>query len=375
MIGKLFSSVLTRGPARAESGQPAQAPSSAASSAQVSPAPAPAPAPAPVAAPPDVASPGLAATPAPADADADAEAAARAEFLRRRESDRAMAQTWMQGQLLLKQLLADPALADPRRLERHGRKAYSQHDEDGILAEIFRRIGIHHRSFVEFGCGDGLENNTAYLLAQGWRGLWIDGDERNAGLIAHGFAPLLAHGLLQFRRAFITRDNIDGLIASANLGPEIDLLSIDVDGNDHDLWNAIACVSARVVTVEYNAKFWPPFAWRIAYDAGHSWQGDDYMGASLAALEALGRAKGYRLVGCNLAGANAFFVRADLAGELFAEPSTAEHLYQPARYELGYAYRGGHGAASQSIVWGACMSAGIAVDMAGMGVTYKPENL
>jgi len=309
----------------------------------------------------------------PAVARAAAEEAARQEFLRRKEYERASAQLWLQAQQLLQTLLADPRYADQKRLERFGWKAYSQNDEDGILAEIFRRIGVKHKSFVEFGCGDGLENNTVYLLAQGWRGLWIDGGDENAKMVTYAFASLIRHGLLQFRRDFITRDNIDGLIASAQLGAEIDLLSVDVDGNDAYIWEAINCVSPRVVAVEYNAKFRPPFAWNIAYNPAHNWQGDDYMGSSLAALENLARTKGYRLVGCNLAGVNAFFVREDLAGDLFAAPASAEHLYQPPRYDLIYAYRGGHGAGSLAVVQGACLSTGMEIDMAQVDATFKPE--
>lgn len=316
----------------------------------------PVPVPAPAAAP--------AAPPAP-------EAAQREEFYRRKQFEREQAQLWLQAQQLLQTLLADPAYADPKRLERHGWKCYSQHDEDGILAEIFRRIGVARKTFVEFGVGDGLENNTAWLLAQGWRGLWMDGDEENARAIAFGFAPLIARGVLQFRREFITRENVDGLIAAAGLGAEIDLLSIDVDGNDAYLWEAIACVKPRVVAIEYNAKFPPPAAWRIAYNPAHRWNSDDYVGASLAALDQVARAKGYRLVGCNLVGVNAFFVREDLAGSHFAAPADPAHLYQPARYDLFYAYRSGHGASSLSIVQGANQVLGLGLDMTQVDATYK----
>jgi hypothetical protein len=216
------------------------------------------------------------------------------------------------GQLLIETLLAKPAHADPRRLERYGWKGYSQTDEDGILQEIFRRIGIEHRSFVELGCGFGLENNTAYLLSQGWRGLWVDADDDNAMRIRRAFRYLIERRLLQFEQAMITRENVDALVAAAALGPEIDLLSIDLDGNDYYVWEAIACVDARVVVIEYNAKFHPPHDWCMAYNAGHAWAGTDQMGCSLEALTRLGAAKGYVLVGCNLVGANAFFVRRDL---------------------------------------------------------------
>src|SRR5712691_2173787 len=77
----------------------------------------------------------------------------------------------------LERELAKPGLENPKRLERYGFKALAQFDADGILHEIFRRVGEEHRSFVEFGTGDGIENNTAYLLCQDWRGLWIEGSE------------------------------------------------------------------------------------------------------------------------------------------------------------------------------------------------------
>jgi len=265
------------------------------------------------------------------------------------------------GQQLLATLLAHPSLDDPLRLERHGGKTYSQHDEDGIIAEIFRRIGAPHRTFVEFGCGDGLENNTACLLSQGWRGLWMDGGDKNAAGIRAAYLHLIKHGLLKFEQAYVDRDNVDRLIAGAGLGTEIDLLSIDVDGNDYHLWEAVRSVSARVVVIEYNCKFIPPHDWCMAYDPTHMWNGSDLMGASLAALSRLGEAKGYQLVGCNITGANAFFVRRDLARDKFAQPASAAHLYQPSRYRLQRCFlvNNGHPANSITVLQGAFAAAGL----------------
>jgi hypothetical protein len=263
------------------------------------------------------------------------------------------------GMQVIETLLAQPALADPKRLERHGGKTFSQNDEDGIIGEIFRRIGAPHRTFVEFGCGDGLENNTACLLAQGWRGLWMDGGADNSDGIGRAYGHLIGHGLLKFANVCVTRDNIDGLIAEAALGAEIDLLSIDLDGNDYHIWGAIRTVSARVVVVEYNGKFIPPHDWCMAYDADHMWDGSDLMGSSLAALARLGEAKGYQLVGCNITGSNAFFVRRDLAADRFAQPASASHLFQPARYDLSRCFMIGHAANSLTILQGACAAAGL----------------
>ena len=285
------------------------------------------------------------------------QAAENAERARAEAPDISADQNVIAGQLLIDSILSKPVYDDPKRLERFGWKAYSQNDEDGILQEIFRRIGVRHRSFVEFGCGFGLENNTAYLLSQGWHGLWMDGSDVNAMRIRAGFVYLIDHGLLQFSQSFITRENIDGLIAAAALGPEIDLLSIDVDGNDYYVWEAIESVDARVVVIEYNAKFRPPHTWCMTYNPGHTWGGSDQVGSSLGALERLGQAKGYELVGCSIVGGNAFFVRRDLVGDLFATPATPEHLFQPARYFLTTAFHAGHHPNSMSIVEGACIGA------------------
>jgi len=147
------------------------------------------------------------------------------------------------------------------------------------------------------------------------------------------------------------------LIAQADLGPEIDLLSIDVDGNDYYFWEAIKSVNPRVVVVEYNPKFHPPHDWNITYNPEHNWDGSDRVGCSLTAFTRLGTQLGYQLVGCNIVGANAFFVRRDLAGDKFAAPATPEHLFQPARYYLSRYFFAGHMANSFTIVEGACLGA------------------
>ena len=72
------------------------------------------------------------------------------------------------------QELATPRYTDPKRLVRHGFKVYSQSDEDGIIQEIFKRIGTTSRTFIEFGVETGVECNSVKLLVEGWSGLWIE---------------------------------------------------------------------------------------------------------------------------------------------------------------------------------------------------------
>ena len=214
----------------------------------------------------------------------------------------------------------NPALA--------GFKGYSQADEDGIIEEIFRRIG-GGRTFMEIGIGDGTENNTHYLLLKGWSGTWVDG---NPDSIASIRAALPGNPQrLEIVEQFVDADNIAGLAR------DVDFLSLDIDGNDlHVLRRYLAAASPKVVCVEYNARFPPPLVIAVAYNSSHRYAEDDYQGASLQAFVDL--MAGYRLVACTVSGVNAFFVRNDLAGKFTEYP--AAQLFQPYRYHLFYP-RGG----------------------------------
>jgi hypothetical protein len=264
-------------------------------------------------------------------------------LLRRAIAAPIVKQLEMQGELLLEMhlqglLRCEPYNA-PKRLERHGFRAFSQNDEDGILQEIFRRIGTTNRTFVEFGVQDGLQTNTRLLLYAGWRGLWIEADRAAYARMLDSFAAEVAARQLQLLNTFVTAENISGLIDSALLG-ELDLLSIDIDGNDYWIWDAIQ-LRPRVVVIEYNAKFRPPIKWVMQYNPKHRWNYSDYHGASLESLNALARQKGYSLVGCCLAGVNAFFVRDDLVQDHFESPQGAD-LYNPPRYYLQRFLAAGH---------------------------------
>jgi len=228
--------------------------------------------------------------------------------------------------------LAKPRHADPKRLLRYGFKVYSQCDEDGIIQEIFRRIGVGNRVFVEFGVEAGTECNSVKLLIEGWRGLWLDGSAGHVAQIRNNFAAFLNDGRLGVVQSFITAENINSLLQQGGAAGDIDLLSIDIDCNDYWVWKAIEVVKPRVVVIEYNATLRPPLSLVVPYDPARTWNGSNYFGASLEALVRLGREKGYRLVGCSISGANAFFVQEALAADHFLDPPTAEEHYEPPRY-------------------------------------------
>jgi hypothetical protein len=239
-------------------------------------------------------------------------------------------------------LLELPRNCDERRLLRFGYRVYSQSDEDGILHEILRRIGSGSRTFVEIGAGDGLENNTLFLLAQGWRGLWIEGSARKVAAARKKLGALVSDGRLRVERQFVTAGNIDEKIRRLAPAPDVDLLSVDIDGNDYHVLRAIRSIEPRVIVAEYNAKFPPDVSWVMEYNEAHRWDESDYFGSSLKALEKLLAERGYSLVGCNLLGCNAFFVRRELAADPpFCSPFTAENHYEPPRYFLLPAYDSG----------------------------------
>ena len=235
---------------------------------------------------------------------------------------------------LLENLHKNPKYDNPKKLNRYEFKVFSQAGEDGIISEIFNRIGTTNKFFVEFGVGNGLENNSAYLLVKGWQGYWIEGSERFCQSIRQSFEDLIANQQLTLKNTFITGENIEDLFRKGNVPTELDLLSIDIDGNDYWVWQAITNYRPRVVILEYNAIYPPESSWVMQYNPSHQWKYNSHMGSSLKALEKLGHQKGYKLVACSFSGVNAFFVREDLLADHFCSPFSAENHYEPARYFL-----------------------------------------
>jgi hypothetical protein len=221
-----------------------------------------------------------------------------------------------------------------RYLNKHEFQAFSQFGEDGIIAEIFRRIGISNRYFVEFGVEDGNETNSTYLLYQGWSGLWIEGNKKCKESIERSFSNLIKNDRLKVIQNFITAGNIESLFEQASVPSNFDLLSIDIDRNDYHIWKAIINYKPRVVIIEYNSIFRPGTDFIVEYNEKATWDKTSNFGASLESYCKLAAEKGYKLIACLFAGVNAFFVRDDLAEKYFEGPFTAADFYEPPRYFL-----------------------------------------
>jgi hypothetical protein len=229
--------------------------------------------------------------------------------------------------------LRQVAAADADDLAANEFQVYSQWGEDGIIQHLIRRVPIARKLFVEIGVESYVEANTRFLAEHNlWAGLLIEADAEQVAAIRRD--PIYWACNIKAAAAFVTRENIDALLAEHGVTGDIGLLSIDVDGNDYWVWEAIRTVSPRIVVCEYNSFLGKerPLVVPYAPDfrrarAHYSWL---YYGASLPALADLGRRKGYQLVGTNGAGNNAFFVRSDVGARLPAR--SVEEAFTPARF-------------------------------------------
>lgn len=208
-----------------------------------------------------------------------------------------------------------PPASEGPALHRAEHRVLSQNAEDGIIDHLLDAVGVGPGAFVEFGFMD-MECNCLHLaFSRDFHGLLMDGSARGCQHARDAYRWLGKHRL-RVENAFITAENLDELLARHGFCGELDVLSIDVDGVDYWLWECLQVASPRIVVIEYNASMGAERAITVPYQPQFvRWNEHDsglYHGASLLALERLGARKGYRLVGCDSMGVNAFFVREDL---------------------------------------------------------------
>ncbi|HVO49254.1 MAG TPA: hypothetical protein VMT29_23285 [Steroidobacteraceae bacterium] len=219
------------------------------------------------------------------------------------------------------------------RFEDAGFRVFSQTDQDGLLVYIFALIGTTNRLCVELAFGTPFGANTTNLICNwGWHGVLLEAD------------PALVDGARAFfarhpdtwvfppavHQAWVTAENINDILRIHGMAGDIDLLSLDIDGVDYWVWKAVDAVRPRVVVVEFQDMWGAQRAVTVPYDPSFA-RGihADFFGASLAAFVKLGRQKGYRLVGANRYGYNAFFVRDDIVAHVLAEVEPQACLRHP----------------------------------------------
>lgn len=210
-----------------------------------------------------------------------------------------------------------------------GRSVYSQFGEDGILEEIFRRLGVKQGVCVEFGGYDGVTfSNTAYLIRNlGWRGFFIEIDEEMSRLIRKNYESYPVTVV----KDEVLPSNIEAHLESFSVSHDFDLLSIDVDGNDYWIWQAITKYRPKIIIIECNGAYLPHEEWIMPFDVEHRWRADAHYGASPAALAKLAKEKGYNFVCCEEQGANMIFVAQEWSGTLPIQEFSGA-TWRPPRY-------------------------------------------
>jgi hypothetical protein len=215
-------------------------------------------------------------------------------------------------------------------------RVFSQWGEDGIIEWLVSHVPLPNHRFVEFGVEDFREANCRFLMRnRNWKGLVLDS---NADYIARlrSQPGMWMHDLTALP-AFVTAENINRLISDAGFSGPAGILSVDVDGNDYWIWQAIDCIAPAIVICEYNSLLGDTRPLVVPYDPDFerlkAHPSGLYFGASIAALWHLAAAKGYSFVGTNSNGINAFFVRDDLAGPVLT--LIEERKAYPSRHRGG----------------------------------------
>jgi hypothetical protein len=212
-------------------------------------------------------------------------------------------------------------------------RVFSQWGEDGIIEWILQNLPIEHKTFIEFGVENYREANTRFLIEnRNWKGLVIDGSDANIQTLRSNKLYWMFD--ITAVTEFITRGNINRIISENGFAGELGILSIDIDGNDYWVMEAIDCVNPSVIICEYNPilgdkypitiPYEPSFSRLVAHHSGL------YFGASIAAIKLLAKRKGYEFLGTNSNGINAFFVRKDLFPHL--EPLIANRKAYPSKH-------------------------------------------
>jgi hypothetical protein len=227
-------------------------------------------------------------------------------------------------------------------LDQVGFSRFSEFEEDGHLLYLLTLAGSTSRTVVEISSQDGrVCMATNLLVHHRWRGFLFDGDPV---FVSEGRRFFAAHPGTRsappvMRSEWFTRENVNGVLAAAGVPDEVDVLSLDIDGNDLYLWSAMR-LRPRILICEFNNAVPSELALTIPYKPDFSFTAlpadqEMFRSASLAAFVAVGRRKGYRLVGMNALGFNAIFLRDDVLAaeipEISASALDANHAAQEVR--------------------------------------------
>lgn len=201
-------------------------------------------------------------------------------------------------------------------------KVFSQWGEDGIIQYLVNNLDISRRTFIEFGVEDFNESNCRFLMMKDqWHGFVIDGSTANIAQLRDSYYYWQYQ--LNSKAAFISRENVAQLLAESGFEKDLGLLSVDIDGVDYHVLEALHDWKPAILVIEYNEAFGWTLPVSVPYDPSFVRQqkhfSNLYYGANLPAFHRLASQRGYALVGTNSVGSNAFFVRRELLNDAVKE--------------------------------------------------------
>ena len=198
-------------------------------------------------------------------------------------------------------------------------KVFSQWGEDGIIQFLVNNLEIRDRAFIEFGVEDFAESNCRFLMMKDqWRGFVIDGSEANIKKLQNSYYYWQHH--LSAKAAFITSENIAGLLEDSGFPKDLGILSVDIDGIDYYVLEALSDWRPSIIIVEFNEVFGWDRPVTVPYEPSfvrHKRSSSNiYYGANLPAYLSLLNKRDYALVGTNSVSSNAFFVKRCLLNDV-----------------------------------------------------------
>ena len=203
------------------------------------------------------------------------------------------------------------------KLINYAKDVYSQNGEDGILEEIFKKLNIPVGQFVEFGAWDGKHLSNTYNLLENrnWSGLYIEYEDDKYKELEKLNVVYKDRIITVKNKVDITGENsLDNILhRHPEIKQDFDLLSIDIDSYDLEIWESLKNYQPKVVIIEVNSFVYPPLALRhgqIKFEGGYI--GSD-QGCSFSAVVEVSKKKNYNVV-CHTG--NCILVRSDLVGQL-----------------------------------------------------------
>lgn len=175
---------------------------------------------------------------------------------------------------------------------------FSALNEENLLKEFIQEIEKNNtinKFYVDIGAGDGVTmSNTARLALNGWRGLAIEADEKKRAAFLQHYKNSQS---ITFKQSKVTPCNVGDLLRSQNVPYNFGILSLDIDGYDYFVLEALLKeYRPAIIVTEINEKIPPPLEFTVLFHANYSWNCDHFYGQSISQLKKLAASTGYSLV-------------------------------------------------------------------------------